>query len=82
VQLIAIANAEPHFATIVAATRALDRVLLWNQYVVPQFTIDTLRAARWDRFGRPDPLPKYGEPAFPTLWWWDSDKAARIGDRQ
>jgi microcin C transport system substrate-binding protein len=68
-------------AELIAATRALDRVLLWNQYVVPQFTIDTVRAARWDRFGRPDPLPKYDEPAFPTLWWWDSDKAARIGNR-
>ena len=69
-------------AELVAATRALDRVLLWNQYVVPQFTIDTVRAARWDRFGRSDPLPKYDEPAFPTLWWWDSDKAARIGNRR
>ena len=27
-------------AELVAATRALDRVLLWNHYVVPQFTID------------------------------------------
>ena len=36
-------------ADLVAATRALDRVLLWNQYVVPLFTDDRLRAARWDR---------------------------------
>ena len=33
--------------------RALDRVLLWNHYVVPQFTDDKVSAARWDRFGRP-----------------------------
>jgi len=66
-------------ADLLAATRALDRVLLWNHYVVPQFTIKKARTARWDRFARPDPLPKYAEPAFPTVWWWDSDRAARTG---
>ena len=65
-------------AELVAATRALDRVLLWNQYVVPLFTDDRLRAARWDRFGKPDPLPNYGGAAFPAVWWWDADKAAKI----
>jgi microcin C transport system substrate-binding protein len=69
-------------AELVAATRALDRVLLWNHYVVPQFTTDKSRTARWDRFGRPDPLPKYAAAAFPTVWWWDAAKAARTGSRQ
>jgi microcin C transport system substrate-binding protein len=69
-------------AELVAATRALDRVLLWNHYVVPQFTYDKSRSARWDRFGRPDPLPKYGASAFPTVWWWDAGKAGKIGTRQ
>ena len=64
---------------LVAATRALDRVLLWNHYVVPQFAHDKLWAARWDRFGRPDPLPKYGGSAFPTVWWWDAERAAKTG---
>jgi microcin C transport system substrate-binding protein len=64
---------------LVAATRALDRVLLWNHYVVPQFTDDKVRAARWDRFGRPDPLPEYGGAAFPTVWWWDTQSAAKTG---
>jgi microcin C transport system substrate-binding protein len=64
---------------LVAATRALDRVLLWNHYVVPQFTDDKVRAARWDRFGRPDPLPEYGGSAFPTVWWWDAKRAAKTG---
>ena len=68
-------------ADLVAATRALDRVLLWNQYVVPQFTIKKARTARWDRFARPDPLPRYAEPGFPTVWWWDSDRAAKTGNR-
>jgi microcin C transport system substrate-binding protein len=62
---------------LVAATRALDRVLLWNHYVVPQFTYDKVSAARWDRFGRPDPLPEYGGAAFPAVWWWDAKRAAK-----
>jgi microcin C transport system substrate-binding protein len=65
-------------ADLVAATRALDRVLLWNRYVVPLFTDDRLRAARWNRFGKPDPLPTYGGAAFPAVWWWDAEKAAKI----
>lgn len=68
-------------AELVAATRALDRVLLWNHYVVPQYSIDQTRTARWDRFGHPGVLPRYAEPAFPTVWWWDAEKAARIGTR-
>jgi microcin C transport system substrate-binding protein len=68
-------------AELVAATRALDRVLLWHHYVVPQFTSDKSRTARWDRFSRPDPLPKYASAAFPTVWWWDAEKAAKVGPR-
>ena len=67
---------------LVAATRALDRVLLWNHYVVPQFTDDKVRAARWDRFGRPDPLPEYGGPAFPTVWWWEAERAVKTAKRK
>ena len=66
---------------LIAATRALDRVLLWNHYVVPQWTYNKVRTARWDRFGRPAELPKYGQSAFPSIWWHDADKAARIGKR-
>jgi microcin C transport system substrate-binding protein len=67
--------------TLVAATRALDRVLLWNFYVVPQFTYGFSRYARWDRFSHFDPMPKYGRSGLPSLWWFDADKAARIGKR-
>jgi microcin C transport system substrate-binding protein len=67
---------------LVAATRALDRVLLWNFYVVPQWTYGKVRTARWDRFGRPDKLPEYGFSAFPTIWWYDQQKAAKVGARQ
>jgi len=67
--------------TLVAATRALDRVLLWNFYVVPQFTYGFSRYARWDRFSHAEPLPKYGQSGLPSLWWYDAEKAAKIGGR-
>ena len=66
---------------LVAATKALDRVLLWNFYVVPQWTYGKLRTARWDRFGRPSNMPRYGAAAFPTIWWWDAERAAKLGQR-
>ncbi len=69
-------------ADLVAAARALDRVLLWNHYVVPQWSYNKMRTARWNRFSRPHPLPKYGMAAFPTLWWWDAVKAAKTDSRQ
>ncbi len=68
-------------ADLVAATKALDRVLLWNHFVVPQFTYSKVRTARWDRFGRPPEPPKYGQSGFPSIWWWDAEKAAKTGGR-
>jgi len=66
---------------LVAATKALDRVLLWNFYVVPQWTYGKQRTARWDRFAHPQTMPKYGAAAFPTVWWWDAAKAAKVPQR-
>jgi microcin C transport system substrate-binding protein len=66
---------------LVAATQALDRVLLWNFYVVPQWTYGKMRTARWDRFGRPQTMPKYGLSGFPSIWWWDKDRAAKVPQR-
>jgi microcin C transport system substrate-binding protein len=67
---------------LVASARALDRILLWNHYVVPQWAYGKIRTARWNRFDRPQKLPKYGMAAFPTLWWWDEEKATKTGARQ
>jgi microcin C transport system substrate-binding protein len=66
---------------LVAATKALDRVLLWNFYVVPQWTYSFTRTARWDRFSHPQIMPKYGRSAFPAVWWWDAEKAAKAPQR-
>ena len=65
---------------LVAATKALDRVLLWNHFVVPQWTYGKMRTARWDRFGRPESCPNTAS-AFPTIWWWDADTRRQDGTR-
>ncbi len=62
---------------LVAATRALDRVLLWNHYVVPQWYFSGLRIARWNRFGMPERQPEFGY-GYPNTWWYDEQKAAAI----
>lgn len=49
----------------VAATHALDRVLLWHHYVVPQWSFNKVRTGRW----KPDVMPTYGMSAFPDIWW-------------
>lgn len=67
----------PDRETLVAATRALDRVLLHHHFVIPQWYYPYDRIVVWDRFGHPDPLPEYGV-GFPTVWWWDEEKAARV----
>jgi microcin C transport system substrate-binding protein len=58
---------------LVAATHALDRVLLWNFYVVPQFTRPDVWLAYWNKFGIPDKQPTYIGPDIES-WWIDTDK--------
>ncbi|MEA3011066.1 MAG: microcin transport system substrate-binding protein, partial [Sphingomonadales bacterium] len=64
---------------LVAATHALDRVLLAHDFVVPQWTSRVSRTVRWNRFGRPDKLPEYGGSGFPGIWWYDEALAAKTG---
>lgn len=65
---------------LVAATHALDRILLWNHYVIPAWGMDGNRVARWNRFGHPDlTLTLSPASAIPTLWWWDAAAAAKTG---
>jgi microcin C transport system substrate-binding protein len=64
----------PNRAALVAATRALDRVLLWNYYTIPAWTSTDTRVAYWDRFGRPAVNVQFGPSATFTsgiadLWW-------------
>ena len=62
-------------AELIAATRALDRVLLWSWLVVPHWHIREVWAAWWDRFGHVD-VPIRSGIAF-NAWWVDPALAAR-----
>ena len=55
---------------LVAATRALDRVLLWNFYVIPQWHTPYERIAIWNMFGQPERLPEQSA-SFMRVWWVD-----------
>jgi len=68
----------PNRETLIAATRALDRVLLAHHYVTPTYTLRKSRIARWDRFSHPETLPEFSI-GFPTVWWYDEAKAAKTG---
>jgi microcin C transport system substrate-binding protein len=59
---------------LIVATRALDRVLLWGWYVVPQWHLQSVWVAYWDRFGHPDKPVRTGLDF--DSWWVDPVKAA------
>lgn len=63
---------------LITATRALDRVLLHNHYVIPQHHIRTFRVAYWNRLGIPEIIPDYHH-GFPITWWVDPEKDAALG---
>ncbi len=66
----------PDRAALIAATRAMDRVLLWGFYVVPQYHTRMRLVAVWDRFGWPEQPVRTGIDL--DSWWVDAAKAARI----
>ncbi len=78
-ELVNLVIAAPSRESLVARTRALDRVLLSGHYVVPHWHIRSFRVAFWNMFGRPDRFPKYGF-AF-DAWWVDEEKLAELGRR-
>jgi microcin C transport system substrate-binding protein len=76
-QLVDMIIAAPDRQELIARTRALDRVLLWNHYVIPQWHLDYARVAYWDKFGKPAVSPIYG-PADTSTWWVDPAKQAAV----
>ena len=65
---------------LIVTTRALDRVLLWNHYVIPQWHISAYRTLYWDIFDKPSVRPKYSLGT--NTWWVDADKASTIDQRK
>lgn len=63
---------------LVAATKAMDRVLLWNFYAVPQWHLPSERLASWNKFGRPEKLPSQDPSRVLQTWWIDDAKAKAV----
>ena len=61
------------------AGQALDRVLLWNFYVIHAGHPKGRHECNWDRFGHQPLGAKYMRwSGFPNLWWIDEEKNARV----
>ena len=61
-----------------AATRALDRILLWNFYYIPGLGAPGYRLVYWDKFGIPENRSRLQRAAWLDTWWWDESKAERV----
>jgi len=68
----------PSRDALVPVVKALDRVLLHNYYVVPQWHIPSYRVAYWDKFGKPDVKPKFALGL--DTWWVDPEKDAALNN--
>jgi microcin C transport system substrate-binding protein len=75
VERIAQAKTRPE---LVIACRALDRVLRAGHYWVPMWFRAADWVAYWDQFSRPETKPRFTSGA-PGTWWYDAEKAKRIG---
>ena len=63
--------------SLIAASRALDRVLYWGFYFIPIRPVEGVRIVMWNKFGRPDKR-SFDSDNFPEAWWWDPLRAARV----
>jgi microcin C transport system substrate-binding protein len=74
--LIDLLIAAPDRESLVARTRALDRVLLSGFYVIPHWHTQEDRILYWNRFSRPAITPNQGTAI--NFWWFDAEKAAAL----
>ena len=79
-ELVELLIAAPSRESLVARTRALDRVLLWHHFVVPNWHAPVDRILNWDKFSQPEITPKGGTSWL--LWWFDSEKATILEQRR
>ena len=64
-------------AELIAAARALDRVMSWNFYLIPGFWPPGYRYGYWDKFVKPKVQSRYRSGYFDT-WWIDPVKEAQL----
>ncbi|HEY8515064.1 MAG TPA: extracellular solute-binding protein [Candidatus Binatia bacterium] len=78
--LIEAVIAAPDRQSLIDRVRALDRVLQWGHWVIPQWHIPYDRIAYWDKFGKPSVVPDQGVQ-FST-WWIDPEKARAVEEKK
>jgi microcin C transport system substrate-binding protein len=61
---------------LVTSTRALDRVLLWGHYVVPNWHIKAWRVAYWHHLAHPETTPEHDIGLM--TWWHKPDAKAPV----
>ena len=61
-----------------AATKALDRVLLWNFYYINGLGAPGYRLVYWDKFGIPESPTRLQRAPWLDTWWWDEAKVERV----
>ena len=76
-ELVELVIESPDRESLIFRTRALDRVLLWNHYVIPHFHLQASRLVFWNIFGRPKNVAKYSS-GFPNTWWLDIAKEKEV----
>jgi microcin C transport system substrate-binding protein len=69
------------------ACGALDRIVMWDHWQVPDLYIDVERISYWNKFGLPEVLPLYftadlppeddSQLPWPLVTWWIANPAAR-----
>jgi microcin C transport system substrate-binding protein len=64
------------YEELIPAVRALDRVLTWSFYVIPQFHASYDRVAYWNKFGHTDVDPTQGPDIL--SWWVDPEKERQL----
>ncbi|GMO60952.1 MAG: extracellular solute-binding protein [Termitinemataceae bacterium] len=62
-----IAASQEDDALLLTLGHALDRVLTWNTYCIPQWYLGKFRVAHVDKFGKPSQRPKYSLGL--DTWW-------------
>ncbi len=62
---------------MVAAVRAIDRIMRWEYFMVPTWYRPTYWVAYYDMYDHPEPLPPYSLGNL-DFWWYDAEKAEAL----
>src|SRR6185437_6653189 len=79
-RLVELIIASPDRPSLITRVHALDRVLLHNHFVIPNWHLTYFRVAYWDKFQHPKETAPY-DLALET-WWIDPARAKTVAARK